>query len=179
MCNHRQSRTVHQNSTIRPRTTSQSRTVHDLWIRANGCKLPTLAYRGMLKKKKITCTGLGPRFSAERSHTSWVSAILHTKSAQFGLGMAWTVMCRASPSPPSSLRSRPAATTEPTFNHAISVFCDQGRSPSSAQPDSTSRASTVASNSRGSTGRRLGARCRRLLRDQCQGFLRVRRRVCR
>ena len=83
VCNHRQSRTVHQNSTIRPRTTSQSRTVHDLWIRANGCKLPTLAYRGMLKKKKITCTGLGPRFSAERSHTSWVSAILHTKCAQF------------------------------------------------------------------------------------------------
>ena len=52
VCNHRQSRTVHQNSTIRPRTTSQSRTVHDLRIRANGCKLPTLAYRGMFLKQE-------------------------------------------------------------------------------------------------------------------------------
>ena len=38
--------------TFTPRTTLQTRTVHDLWIRANGCKLPTLAYRGMLKKKE-------------------------------------------------------------------------------------------------------------------------------
>ena len=34
----------------------------------------------MLKKKeKIMCTGFGPRFSAEKSYTSCVSAILHTK----------------------------------------------------------------------------------------------------
>ena len=48
----------------------QTRTVHDLWIRANGCKLHTLAYRGMLreKKEKITCTEFGPRFSAEMSY---------------------------------------------------------------------------------------------------------------
>ena len=34
----------------------------------------------MLKKKeKLTCTGFGPRFSAEKSYTSCMSAILHTK----------------------------------------------------------------------------------------------------
>ena len=48
---------------------------------ANGFKLPTLAYRGtsMSEKETITCTGFGPRFSAEKSYTSCVSAILHTK----------------------------------------------------------------------------------------------------
>ena len=48
---------------------------------AYGCKLPTLAYRGMLKKKreKIMCTGFGSRFSTEKSYTSCVSAVLHTK----------------------------------------------------------------------------------------------------
>ena len=50
------------------------------------CKRLQIAYsckyihRGMFfKKEKITCTGFGPRFSAEKSYTSCVSAILHTK----------------------------------------------------------------------------------------------------
>ena len=40
-----------------------------------------LLHRGMLKEKKekIMCTGFGPRFSAEKSYTSCVSTILHTK----------------------------------------------------------------------------------------------------
>ena len=70
VCNHRQSGTVHQNSTIRPRTTSQSRTVHDLWIRANGCKLPTLAYRGMLKKRENNVQSVHSLPVVRRTHTS-------------------------------------------------------------------------------------------------------------
>ena len=31
------------------------------------------------EEEKITCTGFGPRFSAKKSYTSFVSAILHTK----------------------------------------------------------------------------------------------------
>ena len=43
---------IFQHSSIRLWTTFKAWTVLDLWIRANSCKLPTLAYRSMLKGEK-------------------------------------------------------------------------------------------------------------------------------
>ena len=39
-------------------------------------------HKGMLEKKKITCTAFGPRFNAENSYKSCASAILHKKCPQ-------------------------------------------------------------------------------------------------